>query len=120
MKNYTILYNKENIPIIIANTYISLSEVKDKIIKDLKKINYKGIIYFDNLLSNGNNFNRFSSACFDGKIFSNFKLVNKEIINKKFENILIDFYFLNYEKYVKNSNIISSALKFRIRKKLEI
>ena len=51
--------------------------------KDLAKKNLKGLVLFDLLLSNGDEYNRYVEAYFDGKFFelSSFKgpTLNKEI-----------------------------------------
>jgi len=119
MKKYKILMN-DNIAIIIATTYISLSDVISNIKKELNKKDYKGMVYFDYLLTNGNNSNRFAKAYFNGE-FENFQIIPKnEIEENKLKEIIKKFYQKNYEKYIKNNSILIPALKFRIKKGLEI
>jgi len=124
MKAYNIkIINKDNkkLVIVFSTSYISLSEVLDKIKNELYKKSYEGIVYFDYLLSNGNNFNRFAKAYFDKKEFKDFQLVTKDEIEKNnLKEIIKNFYKKNFDKYVKNSAILIPALKFRIKKGLEI
>jgi len=122
MKAYKIKMDQHNkTAIVFAISYISLSEVMDKIKNELHKKSYEGIVYFDYLLSNGNNFNRFAKAYFDKKEFKNFQLVTKDEIEKNnLKEIIKNFYKENFDKYVKNSAILIPALKFRIKKGLEI
>ena len=84
--------------------------------KDLLKEKYKGNVIFDLLLSNGNNYNRYLNAKFDGKKFdgNSYTLIDEpknEIRQKS-----LDFYKKNIS--ILENSILSKPIKFMIKKGL--
>lgn len=75
-----------------------------------------GKILFDLLLSNGNSSNRYIEANYNGKSFdyASFKIPNT--IDKKVRDISTYFYS-NNEQFL-NSNVVSNAFKFLLKKGL--
>ena len=95
MKNYKIqkvnnINNKYEYIIFAINDDSPLEYLQD-IEKDLAKKNFKGLVLFDLLLSNGDEYNRYVEAYFDGKFFelSSFKCPT---LNQEIESISINFF----------------------------
>ena len=71
-------------------------------------------MYFDYLFVNGNNFNRFAKAEFDGKEITNFRVITREEANKlRLEEIGFERYRY-YPDHVKRSHIIPKEYKNKI------
>jgi hypothetical protein len=82
--------------------------------QDLIKESYKGNVVFDLLLANGNNFNRYLKAYFNGNGFNrdSYKIIDKPQHQLKKKSI--DFYQKNID-FLENS-ILSKPIKFMIKK----
>ena len=85
-----------------------------KIEKEFDKKSYKGNVIFDLLLSNGNNFNRYLKAYFDGNRFKpdSYSIISEPKIELKKKST--EFYKKNIN-FLENS-IISKPNKFMIKK----
>lgn len=82
--------------------------------KDLMKKKYSGNVFFDLLLTNGNNFNRYLKAYFDG---NSFEMDSYTIIlepKKELKKKSLDFYQKNIN--ILDNSIISNPIKFMIKK----
>jgi len=97
--------------------YLSPTDYLQDIEEELQQKKHTGKILFDNLLSVGNNSNRFIEANFNGLEIelTSFKVIKAD---DNIKNTVLLFYNENYN-FVLNS-ILSKPLKFRIRKKLPI
>jgi hypothetical protein len=117
----TIDYENKKIAIVFSTSHIPLSKQTENIKNELNKLNFFGDVYFDYLLLNGNTFNRIIKLFFDKEKFSNFQLITlKEVKSLGFKNVFIDFYKENYDKYVKDSQILSDELKSKIKNGIDI
>jgi hypothetical protein len=116
MKNYKIQkVNNINIKyeyIIFAINDDSPLEYLQDIEKDLAKKNFKGLVLFDLLLSNGDEYNRYVEAYFDGKFFelSSFK---GPTLNQEIEHISINF-FKKHPEYI-DKGVLSSIDIFKMK-----
>lgn len=116
MKNYKIQkVNNINIKyeyIIFAINDDSPLEYLQDIEKDLAKKNFKGLVLFDLLLSNGDEYNRYVEAYFNGNLFelSSFK---SPTLNQEIEHISINF-FKKYPDYIEKG-VLSSIDIFKIK-----
>jgi len=116
MKNYKIQkLNNINIKygyIIFAINDDSPLEYLQDIEKDLVKKNFKGIVLFDLLLSNGDEYNRYVEAYFDGNFFelSSFK---GPTLNQEIKCISINF-FKKHPEYI-DKGVLSSIDIFKIK-----
>ena len=116
MKNYKIQkVNNINIKyeyIIFAINDDSPLEYLQDIEKDLAKKNFKGLVLFDLLLSNGDEYNRYVEAYFNGKFFelSSFK---GPTLNQEIERISINF-FKKHPEFI-DKGVLSSIDIFKIK-----
>lgn len=83
-------------------------------IEEILKSQGQGKVLFDLLLSNGNTSNRFIEAVFDGEKFitSSFKI--PKCIDKSIKELSSQYYKDNEQFW--NSNIVSNAFKFLLKK----
>lgn len=88
--------------LVFSTSYISLTEQLPDIIHTLKSIDFKGVVVFDLLLSNGNSVNRFISSVFDGVCFNDFVILNDQKEIQEVRGISSVFYSKNHE-FVENS-----------------
>ena len=113
MKNYCIDYrncNKYN-AIVYASSYINPFENLVEINKDISdKVKQKCFILFDLLLTNGDNFNRFVEAYYDGNaiVEDTIKVVS---ISSELEDINSHYKGRNTEV---NNSVLSPGEKYRI------
>ena len=117
MNNYDIIYwNDEVFKVVVySNSYINpIQDIKKISLEIQKHISKKTIVLFDMLLSNGENFNRFATAIFDGKEIQ-FKTI--EIINITDESLLkkINIFYKTNLKALNNS-ILSPREKYKYAK----
>jgi len=115
MKNYKIQKVNTNIKyeyIIFAINDDSPLEYLQDIEKDLAKKNFKGLVLFDLLLSNGDEYNRYVEAYFNGKSFelSSFK---GPTLNQEIERISINF-FKKHPEFI-DKGVLSSIDIFKIK-----
>ncbi len=97
----------ENQIFLIASTYDASLKNDKNVIKKLKNIDYKGQVFVDMLLKNGNISTRFLSVFFDGNSFNKSKILEDR---NKFLSIEKDFY-KNHPQIVENS-ILSRSEKW--------
>ena len=114
MTDYNIVYwNNDVYKIIIySNSYINPIQYLKEISKEIQKhVDKKVSILFDMLLSNGENFNRFATAIFDGKEIQ-FNTI--EIINITDESLLkkINFFYKTNLKALNNS-VLSPSERYK-------
>lgn len=95
--------------LIFSTSYVSLTEQLPDVIRTLKSIDFKGLVIFDLLLSNGNSLNRFISSTFDGISFNDFVILNDQKEIQEVRGISSAFYSQNHE-FVENS-ILSKSEK---------
>ena len=116
--NYSIEYHRHDkyLAVIYSSSYInpvdSIKEINGDMERNLLK---EGFVLFDLLLSNGNNFNRFFEAYFDGheiKKDTVTVVVSKEIDDLKSINS-------HYKGRIKelNNSVLSPSEKYRLLKK---
>ena len=116
MKNYKVqkvnnINNKYEYIIFAINDDSPLEYLQD-IEKDLAKKNFKGLVLFDLLLSNGDEYNRYVEAYFDEKFFelSSFK---DPTLNQEIERISINF-FKKHPEYI-DKGVLSSIDIFKMK-----
>lgn len=114
MKYYKLNKIDEDIILVHSISHHSPTEQLKKLEKELNKISFQGKLVFDLLLSHGNTSQRFYETNFNGSFTSvNFKSLNDNLLDlKKFS---LDFYNKNLS-FVENSQILSNASKFLIKK----
>ena len=113
MREYEIKQHSKIGFIVYSTSYYSPTEYIQNIEKVLRELNYIGSVYFDLLLSNGNNFNRYMKVNFDGKKFkNNFEIVSNPQLELKKESL--KFYQNNFE--LLENSILSKPIKFMIKK----
>jgi len=85
-----------------------------KIEQDLLQKSYSGNVVFDLLLANGNNFNRYLKAYFNGNEFNNdsYKIIDEPQHQLKKKSL--DFYQKNIA--LLENSILSKPIKFMIKK----
>lgn len=100
---------------ILSVSYISPTEHLDCLEKDLAAQDFRGKVIFDFLLANGNNFNRFAEAYFNG---SKFDLMSFSVVNPKAQirQSSLDFYRKHLE--LLDQSVLSKPTKFLIRKNI--
>jgi hypothetical protein len=94
----------------VHNPTDCISEIE----RELIKTTYKGNVIFDLLLANGNNFNRYLTAYFDG---INFNSESYQLISNPKDDLKqksIDFYQKNIE--LLENSILSKPIRFMIKK----
>ena len=112
--NYSIEYRKHNkyLAVIYSSSYINPFDSIKEINNEMKHNSLKeGFVLFDLLLSNGNNFNRFFEAYFDGQEIKKESItvvVSKEIVNLK----SINSHYKGRTKEVNNS-VLSPSEKHK-------
>ena len=117
--NYTIKQiNIEDYQMLVFSTNSErIDSYLDNVTKNLTSINFKGLVLFDLLLSNGTNKNqRYFQAFFNGEKFdfNSFKNVNVPI---EIENLSNLFYAHNLDLI--NKSILTKPQKFLLKRKLE-
>ena len=115
MKNYKIIFISDNNrykSVVFSINHISPLDDIYKIEQDLISKGIKGYILFDLLLSNGNEFNRYVEAYFDGESF-NLLEFKKPIITSFVKEVSNDFFKKNI-KLLENG-ILSSIDIFDIK-----
>lgn len=116
--NYSIEYHKYNkyLAVIYSSSYINPFDSIKQINDEMKHNSLKeGFVLFDLLLSNGNNFNRFFEAYFDGQEIKKETIsvvVSQEIADIK----IIDSHYRGRIKELNNS-VLSPSEKYRFLKK---
>lgn len=102
--------------IVWSVNFISPTEYLREIEHELGTAGFHGKIIFDLLLANGNNFNRFIEAYFDGCAFdyTSFKIVNTDLDGIKQQSL--DFYRSHLD--LLESSVLSKPARFLIRKNI--
>ena len=114
MENYNIVYLNDELykVIIYSNSYINPIQYWKEISEEIQKsVNKEVIILFDMLLSNGENFNRFAKAVFDGKEiqFNTIEIIN--ITDEKLLKKINSFY--NKKIRILNNSVLTSSQKYK-------
>lgn len=118
MKDYQVKkYNNFDCIVFSVSEY-NPTDFLSSIEHDLIENNYIGDVIFDLLLANGNNYNRYLKAKFDGKVFKSDSYTLIEDPKYELKKRSLDFYRDNIN-FLENS-IISKPLKFMIKKGLLI
>jgi hypothetical protein len=93
--------------------FLSPTDYLDEVAADLAQRGVRGAILFDLLLSNGNGYNRFVEAKFDGRAFDigSFRVVQ---MDKAIRQVSLDFY-RQHEDFL-NASILPKTTQFFIRK----
>jgi len=121
MKNYLIKkVEKEKIGYdykVYAINFESPLEQLSSIEKDLAKKGYKGVVLFDLLLSNGNEYNRFVEAYFNGEHFD-IKSFRLPILNANVEKDSLRF-FKDNKEYL-DKGVLSPVEIFILKEKMEV
>lgn len=117
MANYNIDYKKCNkySAVIYSSSYINpLDSITDITFEIKRNLIGAGFVLFDFLLSNGDNFNRFAEAYFDGK-----EIKRDTICVVKLENVnelkQINAHYKGKNKELNNS-VLSSSEKYKFSK----
>lgn len=106
-----------NIMILSANS-LRVDDYLFDVVKELKKIRFKGSVLFDLLLSNGPSLaDRFFSAFFDGKKFDISTFKNIKEIEIEAEKTSNSFYSTHLDLI--DNSILTKPQKFLLKKKLE-
>ncbi len=115
MKYYKIDKIDNEKTVVFSLSHHSPTEQLDSIAKELLKKQFKGVVIFDMLLSNGNTKQRYFELMFNGTIFLNesFKNICEQAVELK--EISRRFYSKNFA-FVDNSHIIPKSTKFLIKK----
>lgn len=117
MATYSIVYKKERKykAVIYSNSYLNPIQDIKKISLDLCcHINTEGILLFDLLLSNGENFNRFAEAYFNGKEIIVDTIRTIEMYDNKFLDEINSFYKGNYK--LLNESVLTASERFKYAK----
>lgn len=118
MASYNIVYrkNKKYAVVIYSNSYINpIQDLKEISLEIRRHINTGCPVLFDMLLSNGENFNRFAEAFFDG---TEIRLETMEIVemnDRIFLNEINTFYENNFKAL--NASVLSPSERFKFAKK---
>lgn len=117
MTSYSIVYreNKKYAVVIYSNSYINpIQDLKEISMEIRKHINTECPVLFDMLLSNGENFNRFAEAFFDGTeiLFESIQVV--EMNDLIFLNEINTFYKRNMKAL--NNSVLSPSERFKYAK----
>ncbi|MDO9304702.1 MAG: type II toxin-antitoxin system RnlB family antitoxin [Sulfuricurvum sp.] len=114
MKDYQVKKDNELGYMIYSTSEHNPTDCISKIEKELIKKSYKGNVFFDLLLSNGNNFNRYLKAYFDGNNFQkdSYVIIAEPQIELKKKSV--EFYQRNIE--LLENSILSKPIKFMIKK----
>ena len=116
--NYSIEYHKHNkyLAVIYSSSYINPFDSIKEINNDMKRNSSKeGFVLFDLLLSNGNNFNRFFEAYFDGQEIKRESVTIvgcKTIVDLK----RINSHYIGRIKELNNS-VLSPSEKYKLLRK---
>ncbi|WP_435309695.1 type II toxin-antitoxin system RnlB family antitoxin [Sebaldella termitidis] len=109
MKNYKILFLKSHC-LILSKSYINPFNEIEKIEKELRNKNYQGLIYMDQLISNGLANNRFIQCEFsNGFILRNTCRVLENTSNEIKKTS--QSYYLKNEQFIENS-VLNNTQKF--------
>jgi hypothetical protein len=118
MERYYELLTLENSPyslMILSISYISPTKHLDYLEKDLAAQGFRGKVIFDFLLANGNNFNRFAEAYFNG---SKFDLMSFSVVKPKTQIRQSSLNFYRKHPELLDQSVLSKPTKFLIRKNI--
>lgn len=115
MKYFKINQITNNHVVVFSTSHHSPTEQLDSIAKELLKKQFKGVVIFDMLLSNGNTKQRYFESMFNGTNFLNesFKNICEQSLELK--DISHKFYSKNIS-LVDKSHILPKSTKFLIKK----
>lgn len=112
MANYSIVLTKDKRydAIIYANSYISPIQDINEISLELSRLHIEGVVLFDMLLANGDNFNRFAEVYYDGTQIHLEKMEIIEVYDKCFLNEVNCFYKQNID--LLDNSVLSLSQRF--------
>ena len=116
--SYSILFEKKEkyTAVIYSNSYMNpIHDIKKISIDLCQHLNKECVLLFDLLLSNGDNFNRFVEAYFNGKeiLLDTIKVI--EVNDSHFLDEINTFYKDNYKML--NESVLSARERFKYAKK---
>ena len=104
MKPYRVISTKTEYKLLVLSvSYVSPFDEIEELEKDLKEMNFKGVVLFDLILCNGVSPNRFIKAYFDGNSFDSntFEVVS---------NIKDDIKLISSSFYKDNNDLIDKGV----------
>jgi hypothetical protein len=114
MKLYSLKKNNKIGYIIYSISFQSPLEQLAQIEEELSREHFKGDVYFDFLLSNGNNHNRYLKAFFDGQKFN---LKTFQVVDKPMKQLIKESnLFYTHNPQLLENSILPRSVKFMIKK----
>ncbi len=101
----------------VSTDFARPDDYMEKLERDLQKLNYKGQIAFDLLLSNGIRDNRYFCAYFNGEHIVSSSFSRLSVIKTTISELTTHFYQENFNLVSKNK-VLSKPQKFLIKKGL--
>ena len=104
---------QKNQIVVYSTNILSVEQCTEHLVESLKKMNFRGVVLFDLLLSNGNTDKRFCSMSFNGHSFDK---NSKNVIQNMDSSILKESteFYKKHSSYVENS-VLTKSQKYLVK-----